>query len=94
MGQLYRAPAVVPRGSLCQTSRDSLIFFAGNQSGSSVGAVHGDDNFVAGLREEVLEIGALLKDRLEIRDQLIGLGSGDQGEFHILNRTLQGMPRK
>ena len=59
-----------------------------NQSGSVAGeAVHGDDIFGAGPREEALELEALLKERWETRDQLIGLESGDEKELHVLNRT-------
>ena len=48
-----------------------------DQSVSGAGAVHGNDIFVAEPRGEVLKIGALLKERLETRDLLIGLWSGD-----------------
>ena len=60
-----------------------------NDSGSVAGAVHGDDIFVAGPREEVLKRGAILQERWETRDQLIGAKSGDRKELHILNRTLR-----
>ena len=60
-----------------------------NESGSVAGAVHGDDIFIAGPREEVVRIGAMLKKRWETRDQLIGAGSDDRKELHILNRTLR-----
>ena len=55
----------------------------------SVAAVHGDDIFIAGQREEVLQIGALFEKRWRTRDQLTGAGSGDQEELHNLNRTLR-----
>ena len=60
-----------------------------DQSDSVAGAVHGDDIFVAGPREEVTKMAAILKKRWETRDQLIGAGSGDLMELHILNRTLR-----
>ena len=44
-------------------------------------AVHGDDIFGAGLREEVLKLVALLKKRWRTWEQLIGLR--DQQELHI-----------
>ena len=43
-----------------------------NHSCSIAGAVHGYDIFIAGPRERVLKIGALLKERWEARDQVIG----------------------
>ena len=43
-----------------------------NQSGSVAGAVHGDDDFVAGPREEVVRMGALLKKRWGTRVQFVG----------------------
>ena len=43
-----------------------------SQLGSVAGAVHGDDIFVAGPREEVLKMWALLNARLETRDQKSG----------------------
>ena len=55
----------------------------------SVAAVHDDDIFIAGHREEVLQIGALFEKRWRTRDQLTGAGSGDQEELHNLNRTLR-----
>ena len=60
-----------------------------NESGSVAGAVHGDDILVAGPREEVTKMGAMLKKRWETRDQLIGARSSDLKELHILNRTLR-----
>ena len=59
-----------------------------NQSGSVAGALM-TSSFLAGHREEVVKIGALLKERWETRDQLIGPGSGDQKELHSLSRTLR-----
>ena len=50
--------------------------------------MHGDI-FVAGPRERVLKIGALLEEGLEARDQMIGPGPGDLKELHILNRALR-----
>ena len=73
--------ALVVESVSCSCFRD--------QSGFVAGAVDGDDTFVAGPREGVLEIGSLLKERWEHRDQLIGPGSDDQKELHVLNRTLR-----
>ena len=47
-------------------------------------AVHGDDIFGAGLREEVPKLVALLKKRWGTQEHLIGLR--DQQELHIPNR--------
>ena len=49
-------------------------------------AVHGDDIFVAGLRQDV---GAKLKKKCETRDQMIGSKPVDQKGLRILNRTLR-----
>ena len=59
-----------------------------NESGFVAGAVHGDDILVAGPREEVRKMGAMLKKRWETRDQLTGARSGNLKELYILNRTL------
>ena len=45
-----------------------------DHSDSVAGAVHGYDIFIAGPRERVLKIAALLKERWEARDQVIGPG--------------------
>ena len=55
-----------------------------NGFGSVAGAVHGDDTLVAGDREEVTQMGEMLKKRWETRDQLIGARSGNLKELHIL----------
>ena len=58
-----------------------------DHSDSVAGAVHGYDIFIAGPRERVLKIGALLKERWEARDQVIGFGNGDLQGHHILDQT-------
>ena len=60
-----------------------------NESTAVAGEVHGDDILVAGPREEVTKMAAILKKRWETCDQLIGARSGDLKELHILNRTLR-----
>ena len=45
-----------------------------DHSDSVAGAVHSYDIFIAGPRERVLKIAALLKERWEARDQVIGPG--------------------
>ena len=60
-----------------------------NESGSVAGAVHGDDVFVAGRRQDVVRIGATLKKRWETRDPIVGAEPGGRKELHILNRTLR-----
>ena len=51
--------------------------------------MHGDDIFVAGLRQEMVNVGATLKKRWETRDQMIASKPGDQKELRILNRALR-----
>ena len=60
-----------------------------DQSASVAGAAHVDDIFVAGPREEVVKVGALLKKRWETQDQFVGARPDDQKKLHILNRTLR-----
>ena len=60
-----------------------------NHFGSVAEAVHGGDIFIAGRRDEVLTICAFLNERWATHDQLIGHGSFDQTQLHILNRTLR-----
>ena len=65
-----------------------------DHSGSVAGAVHGDDIFVAGPREVMLKLGRCSRSdgRLEMGDSrsvFFWLGSGNQKELHILNRTLR-----
>ena len=60
-----------------------------NESCSVAGTVRGDDIFVAGLRQDVSNMGATRKKRWETRDQMIGPRPGDQKELRILNRTLR-----
>ena len=60
-----------------------------NELCSVKGAVHGDDIFVAGPRQDFFENGATLKKRWETRDEMIGSKSGDQKELRILNRMLR-----
>ena len=59
-----------------------------NESCSVAGTVHGDDIFVAGLRQEKAKMETTLKKRWETRDQMIGPKLVDQKELHI-NRTLR-----
>ena len=51
-----------------------------NELRSVAGTVHGDDIFVAGLRQDISKMGATLKERWETRDQMIGSKLGDQKE--------------
>ena len=60
-----------------------------NELCSVAGTVHGDDIFVAGLRQDVAKMGATLKKRWETRDQMIGPKPDDQKELRIVNRTLR-----
>ena len=60
-----------------------------NESSSVAGTVQGADIFVAGLRQDLAEMGTTLKKRWETRDQMIGSRPDDQKELHILNRTLR-----
>ena len=45
--------------------------------------LNGDNIFIAGPRDKVLTMGALLKTRWGARDQLLGAGSGDQRTSHF-----------
>ena len=60
-----------------------------NELCSVAGTVHGDDIFVAGLRQDFANMGATLKKRWDTRDQMIGPKPDDQKELRILNRTLR-----
>ena len=60
-----------------------------NELRSVAVTAHGDDIFVAGPRQDISKMGATLKKRWEIRDQMIRSKPGDQKQLHMLNRTLR-----
>ena len=60
-----------------------------SHSGSVTRAEHGDDIIIAVPRGKVLKIRASLEKRWATRAQLIGAGSDDKKELHVLNRTLR-----
>ena len=57
--------------------------------GQVVGAAHCDDILVAGPRSRVLRIGALLRARWELREQLIGGRPKDPRVLHMIGREVR-----